>query len=287
MASKTEILKKSKQREKKINTARHILGVVIAFLIVGAFWFLINCSFLRVTKFVVMGTTFENKSLIEQKAGEALTGSYYFIVPKNSVFFYQEKSVLNYLKKSFPRLADIEIMAPELNALKITVSDKKPKLIWCEGMASDKKCFYLDESGRTYSEAPSFSENIIFELAGYHLGDKIGQKALTSDRIENISNFLIFLTNILPSFQKDETALKILQTKVLPDGDFSVEIGFSSGSSVLFKILFNADRQTEDLINNLTSILKNETFLTELKNKEQKLEYLDLRFGQKVFYRFI
>lgn len=286
MATKTEILKNSKLREKKIGLARKVFGVILVFLVVGGFWFVINAHFLRIDKFIVTGSTFENKNIIGQKAGEALKGSYYYFVPKDSVFFYREEAVLAFLQTSFPRLATIEITAPELNTLKITVTDKKPKLIWCEGFESNKKCFYLDETGRTYSEAPNFSANIIFEIVGSGLGDKIGRKAFTTDRIQRISDFLVFLTKILPRLAKDSESYEILQTKLMADGDLAVEIGSSGSDQVKFKVLFNADRKTDELVINLSSVLKNESFLSEIKNSQQKLEYLDLRFGQKVFYRF-
>jgi hypothetical protein len=222
--------------------------------------------------------------VIGQKAKEAMTGSYYFLVPKDSVFFYREAYILNYLRKSFPRLAKIEIISPELSTIKITVTDKEPKLIWCFGIDKSKKCFYLDETGRTYSEAPDFSENIIFELTGYDLGEKIGQQALPPERLKNVSNFLVFLITVLPELQNVGLPKKILQTKVLSAGDFSVEVGQNASST--FKVLFNADRKTEEMTANLSSVLKNEAFTAEIKNNNQKLEYLDLRFGQKVFYRF-
>ncbi|MCX6713565.1 MAG: hypothetical protein NTV48_00460 [Candidatus Vogelbacteria bacterium] len=287
MASKTEILKKSKQREKKIDTARQIFGVILIFLIIVGLWLLFNCQFFRLNKFLVTGTTFENKSNIGQKAKEATLGSYYFFVPKDSVFFYQKDFILNFLRKSFPRLDSIEITSPELNSLKIVVTDKKPKLIWCEGENFSAKCFYLDDSGQTYSEAPNFSENIFFKLAGYDLGGKVGLKVLTPEKLKRVATTLSFLAGILPELEKGGSSLKILQTKVLPADDFAVEIGANSSSTTKFQILFNANRETEDLVNNLSSVLKNESFLAEIKNKQQRLDYLDLRFGRKIFYKFL
>jgi len=285
VASKTEILKKSKQREKKINTARQIFGTILIFLIIGVFWALFNCSFLRINRFVVTGTTFENKSSIGQKAREAIAGSYYFFIPKDSVFFYQKDYILDFLQKSFPRLASIEISSSELNTLQIVATDKKPKLIWCSGENLTEKCFYIDDSGRTYSEAPDFSENILFKLSGYDLGNQIGQKVMTPEKLKRVADNLVFLTGVLPEIWKDPS-LKILQTKVLPNDDFSVEVGSNSSSTSKFKILFSANNKTEDLVANLSSAIKNESFLADIKN-ENKLEYLDLRFGRKIFYKFL
>jgi hypothetical protein len=57
---------------------------------------------------------------------------------------------------------------------------------------------------------------------------------------------------------------------------------FSSLAPIKFKL--NSD--FENLAENLDAALDTDPFKTEFKNKYALLQYIDLRFGNKVYYKF-
>ena len=60
----------------------------------------------------------------------------------------------------------------------------------------------------------------------------------------------------------------------------------SSTSQMGPEIIFKADSDFNQIIENLQSVLTTEPLQTEFKTKYSSLLYIDLRFGNKVYYKF-
>jgi len=72
---------------------------------------------------------------------------------------------------------------------------------------------------------------------------------------------------------------------VQEDGD--VKLYLSSFTSKMGpEIIFKADSNFEKIIENLQSVLSTEPLQSDFKNKYSSLLYIDLRFGNKVYYKF-
>lgn len=283
--SKHDILRRSKEREKKIRKIKIIFGLVLIFILVASFLALLNWSFFRFQKIVVVGDTAEDRGQIQNYVLEELTGRYFWLVPKDSVFFLHKQILAGRIKREFPRLAEVEVNLPELNTLKIATSDKKAVMIWCRGQGGVKSgdCYYLNEDGEIYSESPIFSEAIMTEIIGPLPESPIGQVVIASSTITKIQTLTLSVKRFLADLPGGD-ALELLYWQPLSSGDWAGWV--SATKDKTWRILFNEKSSKNELLGSLSSALKNETFLTDWTKQSGRLEYLDFRFGQKIFYRF-
>jgi len=80
--------------------------------------------------------------------------------------------------------------------------------------------------------------------------------------------------------------LKPVSIYVTSDGD--VKLFLSSGNSGTMgpQIIFKLNGNYENIAENLEAALTTTPLQTEFKNKYSSLQYIDLRFGNKVYYKF-
>lgn len=52
------------------------------------------------------------------------------------------------------------------------------------------------------------------------------------------------------------------------------------------KIIFSLKTDSQKVVNTLISVIDNKLFKTDLQNSQNMLEYIDIRFGNKVFYKY-
>lgn len=263
-----------------------VLGSLLVIVLVGGFVAFLNWGFLRFDTVIVTGETAENKEDIQAYVLGKMSGRYLWLIPKDSVFFLHKKILTQAIKLTFPRLETVQISLPELNTLKVLLEDKEARLVWCDGVNGKKSghCYYINEIGEAYSESPNFSEAVMVEIIAPLPESLIGKKVVASGTVEKIQ---LLATTAERLFEKlpGKHSLKLIYWQPLSAGDWAGQVMDQGGQ--VWQVLFNEKSAASDLVGALGSILKNKTFLTDWSKHGGHLEYIDLRFPQKIFYRFI
>lgn len=136
-------------------------------------------------------------------------------------------------------------------------------------------CFYIDETGTAYEEAPQSSGSLIILIKDYPPAAeapaeiKLGAKAVGREILETIFR--------LRRLFQENLNTDISEIKLNSAGKNSIEIGTKNGWSAIF----NAEDGVEGAFTAMRTILEE-----EIKEKQNELEYIDLRFGTKVYYKF-
>lgn len=282
---KAEILRSSRQREKKIKGVKRFLGFFLVFIIISFFFFLLNLDFLRLTDFQLLGQTSYDLTNINRVIKEELVGYHFQIIPKNSVFFFSKTRLESLLKQKFPGLRLVEINSPNLNTLVINLKENEEKVLWCHTSADDKRCYYLNEEGLVYQIAPNFSVALVLEFDSPTKVEKLNTLVIDPIDLAQVKSFLNYLKIKLIDWPIPDSKYKISRVKVLPYHDFEVLLVSSVDRYDSWNLLFNARKPTEQLITNITALTKDKVFTAEWSS-QKKLDYLDLRFDNKAFYKF-
>lgn len=130
-------------------------------------------------------------------------------------------------------------------------------------------CFYVDETGTAYEEAPQSFGSLITLIKDY--GNKpvqIGEQAASPETLASISR--------IQKLFRENLNLKILEINLNSAGKNSIEIAVSGGWNAIFPT-----GGIDASFSALKTILEK-----EIKEKQSELEYVDLRFGTKVYYKF-
>ena len=254
-------------KKKRRNIIKLSIFLVIIFvLFIGAYLFL-RLPFLNIKTITVSGVEALIGDNIKKKAEEYLRGNLYFIVPKSNLFVYGKEEMQNSLPLLFPEIKSVSLDL-ENQVLRICVIEKKATALWCDGAPKDV-CYYFDDTGNVFLKAPDFDGSIYKKFYGSIEGDPIGKNFLDKATLSKIK--IIYET---------------FDTYKVVIGEITVvskaEIKLKSIYDVEF--LINLDKDLNETADNIITILTADRFKDSLPILKG-VEYIDFRFGRKVFFK--
>ena len=180
--------------------------------------------------------------------------------------------------EKFDRISDIKIKIDNLKEITVTVMEREGKYLWC-GSPEDEggeKCYFADKTGYIFDEAPNFSGNTYFKFYGVFLEpeEKIGEYILPPDEFVRLIKFYEHAGTVL-------SPIKLTALEIGDNGDYKFSIEGTGGN-----IIFKRDNDFEKILENLNSAADAEPLKTDLKLKLKALLYIDLRFDNKVYFKF-
>ncbi len=275
-----DILKSSRRefsrRKTKLLTIKLTIGLSIVILL-GALlsWGSQN------EKSLIKGVKIEGNETISAEevlkiAENKISGKYIFLFPKNNIFIYPGSAIALEILDNMKKVKTVETKIGDGNILSVKIYERNPSYIWCpdelspKDTTSDNQCYFLDEQGFSFSEAPRFSGPVFFEIyASSTIGnDFIGKYPFESELFKKLVLFKNALTEInLP-------ATGLIRMK---DGDFKFIL--KAGGAVLIN-------EKNDINISLRNIVSAKKALEDSGKNIDSIEYIDLRFGNKVFFKF-
>ena len=282
-------LKEIKRKRRNVYRNRIIFFVICFLILFTGLTFVSRISKFNISEVQILGNKIIETKAIEQTVQENLSGYYLWVFPKTNFIIYPKNRIKKDLANKFKRFETILINDKNIKTLEISVTEREGKYTWCGGIVpalvsdtSSLKCYFMDSSGYIFDEAPYFSGNVYFKFYG---GDE-------NLNIENPSGSFF-----MPKYFKQIITLKenlelmnLKPAAFFQSGDESHKgEGFISlvsepitGPYVTFKLDSDYQKMTE----NLQAAISTEPLQTELKEKFDSLLYIDLRFGNKVVYKF-
>src|SRR3989344_869023 len=248
---------------------RAIVGLgmftILAMLAYGANWI----SY--VPRFSIAGVEVEGAADIPPRLIEAyleadlFDGAYAFLSRQN-IFLYPRESLEESLMEQVPRIRNAKVSREGLlaQAVVVTVEEREPRGRWCDSGG----CYYLDKDGFIFAPASLASDIGPYTFMGTlaNSGSPIGQTFLPR-----------YFPNMLEFLEKLKNAgYPPLGLSLEGEEDVSVTLDWG------FEIRAPLRSDPDKLIRDLELVLASDT----LRGKESRLEYIDLRFGNRVYYKF-
>lgn len=282
MLSKKHNIKSAKlaarRRKKLIGT------VVFSFLAVAGVWGLVflffGWSHFNISKINVIGLNYVKQEEVLAEVSPFFEGKYFYTVPKTSIFVYSKEKIKNHLLEKFSEIRDVEISLSSVNDLNLSFSEREPQSVWCDnnlGLSvshlKSERCYYVDDVGLVYRK---ISESEVASTTGNYV------KLSTFKSIDNPikstfsdSGFYILLFK----FIKDLSLIDQSVASVYERDDLTYEVKLSTGQ----KLVIGKNDDLGKVFNNFQVVMSN----TDFKDVGgfSKLDYIDLRFGNKVYYK--
>jgi len=219
-----------------------------------------------INKIEVHGAETIDPSLIRQYVEHVINDDSRHYLSRGNVFLYPKKVIQKDLEIDFPRIKSANVSRPSLfsKTLVVVIQERAYFARWCY---DPKECFQMDDGGFIFAEAAS--EN----PAKYVFSG--GVAAASTSPIGQV-----FVPTHVPALiallSRLETAGFIPEgARVENEKDFQVPLK----DSFVIKASFGSDADT--VVKNLQLILSN----PPLQGNQSKLEYVDLRFGNRVYYK--
>lgn len=259
-----------RKKKKKMLYVKSIAALAFVALFVFGLSVLSNAEALQIDKVEGEGNILVTDEEIWSEIDRETQGRYLRLFSKKNAFLFPEEAVLAAVAARFPILYGAKIELKGLKTVRIKVSEREPAALWCR-LSSDgaplSDCFFIDRGGFIYSEAPEFKGDVYLKYYGsIDTGNPIGSSFLPAGTFFELTKFAERIKNL---------GLSPVSIFVKDDGDYNVRL--HDGGEVYLNEREGFDR----------SLLNLESILTDQIGKDSigDIDYIDLRFGNKVFFR--
>lgn len=270
ISSHVEELKKKRKKAYKIKII--IFSVLFVLLLVGIY-FLSKWDEINIKKVEVVGAKVLDKDKLESFVYSKLEGKYLYLFPKSNFVITPRSKIKKDLMSNFRRIETLNFDVSNPETLKIEITERGPSYTWCgETFLLDQPCEFMDKDGYVFDQAPFFSGEVYFRFYG-----PLTEYYFAKD---NFKNLVLFIENL--------KRINLTPVALVLREDFEVDIYLSSNSLSLSspKIIFSQKDDLEKIFQNLKSSLDAEPLVNNIKTNYSNLEYLDLRFQNKVYYKW-
>ncbi len=241
------------------------VSILVAILILmTAIWYGTRVSFLTITTVTVEGGETIKHEQVVSTAQAVLEGQYVGLIPRRFAWSYPAEEITERIS-AIPRLKDPVIKRVSGTELHIQFAEYIPHALWCQGRGSEE-CYFIDETGYAFSKAPKL------EGGAFPRFHTIGTKAAERTVMIPIDD----LRAIEALREAISTNLGLPIAYVETDMVRDVFLGVAGGGEIKATLRMTP----EETVSNLSSILASEAFADIAPGSFQ---YIDLRFGNKVF----
>jgi cell division septal protein FtsQ len=238
--------------------------VILFFILVGAGFYALWQPFARIQRIDVSGPH-ADASQIPAAAQAALTGTYFHIVPKDSIFFFPKESVRQAVLAAYPDVTAVSVSRASLDAIRVTALGRTEAFVWCgeaySAATSTTGCYSSDAEGFLYQTADVPPLPVYAALAASStpgIGAQIGNAGA-----------------ILGMLQFDRAAATLGARVVALELNGDEANLYTSGGT---RITYVAGQESA------AAALAAASFRT-LDLNSGSIEYVDLRFSGKVYYK--
>jgi hypothetical protein len=231
----------------------------------GIFWSLFLNSYFFIDNVIINGS----QNIAEGKIYEIIEGRLQakrlFFLPQKNIFIFSKRQAKKEILKNF-FVADLKIKKQLPRTLKISFNENTPVAVWAEGDAY----YYIDNNLVVLSPVENLEltgnllilKNISSEL-------EIKQEGLTK-KVTVGEKYPLTCLDLVNKFKNANIDVNSICEINKLDGE--VRFNFTTGATIL---RFNVDENLEQQFMRLKTLL----------GKEHPTEYIDLRFGDKVYYK--
>jgi len=250
--------RRAKRPKRKIYRSRGFWFFFLFLIIIGvSTYFVFFSDLLRVKNIEVSGTGKVSADEVKSIFLTEISKKMLFFLPKNILSVDFDK-LSNDVSSKFPEIEKVSVKIVLPNTVSAEIIEKTPEGCWC----AYSECYYFDKYGVVYQKNSNCNNLLTIN------SDKkpeLTKQIISENELNNVSKIF-----------KDVSGL--VKIKNLNFYDEKIILETNQG----WKIYFKHGDDIPGQIVNLKAILEQKVPV----EKQDNLNYIDLRFGNKVFYKF-
>lgn len=274
------------KEEKKSLQKRNLRSL---WIIGGAIVFVLLCagaigvarlSALQIKHISITGLEAMSEQAVRSEVNTALANFYFAgLIPYRFLLAAPLEALAHGIMQHFSLIADVAIAREFPDTLAITVRERKPFGIICNGaflapppfdrQQPEVQCAYLDTTGVAYQQAPRTTGFLIIKIFTDDTAISIGTQMIDK----------VMVQRMIDVGEKVNPAVgsSVISYQLLRNTPRELRVTVKEG----FSLIFNRDDDLNQTLSVLRTLLEK-----EIGQKRKHLDYIDLRFGNKVFYKF-
>ena len=243
-----------------------IIGLMIAAffsMLIISVWYGTRVHALTLNTVTVSGGETIPHSDVEQVVKAKLEGSYMKIVPRTFAFTYPHEEIEQAVRE-VGRIKSVRVVRSGGTALVVEFEEYVPHALWCKDNQPDG-CFFLDNAGYSFSPAPTLVGGSFLRFVSIGKDPSDHVQAFSEEEYKTIQELAKLFAEAKWFVSKAEVdAAGDAFLTIVDGGEFKVSL----------------KQPANETVSNLLTVLGSENFA---HIKPGNFEYVDLRFGSKVF----
>lgn len=260
----------AKRRQMK-ETFGLILKISLPVAVLVSLVFLLRANFLQIKNFEVMGAETISAENLKNIARSRTSGNKLFFIPKTNIFLLNKNNLANVLLADFARIEKVEVNKEFLSqSIELKIKERKSDFLWC---SENDECFNMTKDGLVFASPDiAFVESSKVVFRGVLIGNPIMKNFATTEKMQDY-------LSLINTFKNE--GFEISSINIESSDKAVAEIKINNYKS---KIIFSPQEKNLSVIAQNALLLINET---KSKNPKSSFQYIDTRFGNKLFYKLI
>lgn len=274
-------------RQQKNNNFKKkiIISLIIFLLIIVGLIFLSNWKEINIQTINVSGNKIVESSEIEKIVKDTIDDKYFYIIPKTNGLLFPKNQIITNIKEKHKRISSVKLETKDFQNLEIILTENKGIYTWCgetpfvELKETEEICYFMDEYGYVFDIAPKFSGNVYLKFYG--------------DIKKNNNNPIGFyyMPRYFENLKKFNQALQDMNFQISAfytkdDFETIVYLNTNKIEENSAKIILKTNDDPIKIAENLQASISNEPLKSKLEKAYFSLLYIDLRYDNKVYYKF-
>lgn len=261
-----EIIRESRRRRQLRLFWRLIIFLLISSAAATTFFIFLDQK-LKIKNIIITGNERIETEQITAAAREILERKKFFIFSGDNILLVNSQNLSRELKEKIAAIDELNVERDfGQKELRLELKERKGWAVWCRN--ESEECFYIDEKGVIFRAAPRFYGDLVLKIMDSRseiLGP--GKTILDPELLKKIREFQ---TNI---FQVQGIAINTIE--------ISPDLVFKLGTRDGWHIILDSQTDTVLAAENLKLLLS-----SAIKDGAGELDYIDLRFPDKSFFKF-
>lgn len=254
----------------RISIAAILFGLLI---VAGGLVYTLRSPSLRISHVTIIGSVTLSEERVRSEISSRLQKNVFGFLPRASYPLVQESDLVAALQNAFPRIRHATVTKYFPDTLMVAVSERSVWGIFCNDLAGGQEkvsCGYIDTDGFIFESAPHSVGSLILKIRSDQKNIVVPSQAFDPAWVEKLILFR----------KKFAEALDISVVAYELSTHISGEIHAITSEG--FAVYLN---QGDDIISRIETLRT--VLAKEIQGKRNRLQYVDLRFGNKVFYKFL
>jgi len=265
---KKPLLKRSKFRKYR----KTVLWVSFLVVILYATSFWSNHQSMKISSIEIVGNRFVESSTVEKVFFEEISGRHFFLVSK-SHFLFIPKGIISKKIENKLSVDSVSIRRSDINNAVIEIVEHKPIAEYCTTESADtiSDCYFVNSEGLIFVKASKFYTDVLISLEGDI--EKGEDESVLGKNFSEIETFKKLFKKI------ELLEMEGIEINKISTEDFETYVLHTIGGPTLLVEETDIPRET---IENLKAAIAQESINDIQFNN---IDYIDLRFEDKVFYK--
>lgn len=222
------------------------------------------------TEIGALGTEQDSRD-IQTKIDDLLSGNRVLVIPKRFIFSTGGRAIEKHILAALPRFAAIAVAKQFPHGISVSYTKRIFFALLCNDAAKSEihSCGYIDRTGFVYEDAPEASGSLIVKIKSDLPTVKVGTQAIDEPTVKQMGLF--------GDGMKKIAGLRLTTYALSSQAPDELRMHVAEGFTVIVK----KDGNPEAVLQILRTVLDQ-----EIKTNKSNLDYIDLRLGNKVFYKY-